>query len=199
MDSGTVRRARPTSRGSDFPPSTTGMVFASHAHRRVCAALICVPKSNVATPSPVRTASQSMVTVKCGGSPAVLGSPGQREPAHQTSSRASALRCPAVRGSGCPQERVGVRRVVRSTTGPRHGGRVRGSPPPQVAHRGGPTTATPPPPDRVGARRGMADRPGRDTRGSAGRSYASASRSSALTEAGIAVIASVKRRSCTTR
>ena len=38
-----------------------------------------------------------------------------------------------------------------------------------------PTTATPPPPDRVAARRGVADRPGRDTRGSAGRSYAATS------------------------
>lgn len=86
------------------------MIFASHANCRAPAALMIVPQSRVAVPKPVRSAFRSMVTVRCGGSPAVVGqSCGAGQPADLQQGISVALQGgPRVadvlgRGTGCDE------------------------------------------------------------------------------------------------
>ena len=168
--------AHPTSRVSDFPPKTTGMIFASHA----APCLRCADMRPVVQRRGSQTGAQDVPVDGDGevwGSPAALGQSWAARASPQTSSSASALRCGAVR---CVHRewrrwRVGVWRTGRSATGARHGALVRGISPARAARRGDPTTATLPRSGPVAARRGAPDRPGQGDPGCAGQSCAAMS------------------------
>ena len=91
----TSRSARPTSSGSDFDPSTSGMTFASQASRRIVAA----DRPSPYTTSPIASAAadfrscRSMVTVMFAFAP----NPGIRpDPPAPAAPSASAVPAPAV-------------------------------------------------------------------------------------------------------
>ncbi len=118
--------------------------------RRASLALISCPWSRVAAPRAVRSASQSMVTVRCGGSPAVVGNSSVPRARSHNSISASAWR------SG----------TVRVSDGPSVVGRRPASPRGPTGRRGGPATTTPHEPVSPGwgphsavGRRGRGSRP----------------------------------------
>src|SRR5664279_1580086 len=79
---GNNRTAVPTSSTCDPEPRTAGMIIASQASIRACAAVIGPPWSSSAAPSFPRSASRSMVTVTWGSFSALGGrEPDIQEPA----------------------------------------------------------------------------------------------------------------------
>ena len=63
------RRFLPRSRTWDFPPSTAGMIPASHARRRASEAEITPPVDRPAASSPPRSDSSVMVTTTVAATP----------------------------------------------------------------------------------------------------------------------------------